>query len=52
MQRVVGLADPRIDTTHVGIDDLTLLGVLRPDPCDDLPNFFVLREPPPWTGER
>ena len=48
---VVGLADQGIEASDVTVLDLTLLGVLLPDPTDDLPNFFVLREPPPWSGE-
>jgi hypothetical protein len=30
--------------------DLTLPGILRPS-SDDLPDFIVIREPPPWVGE-
>jgi transcriptional regulator with XRE-family HTH domain len=51
MHLVVGLADPRVDMADLCMHDLTVLGVLRPDRLDDLPNFFVLREPPPWAGE-
>jgi len=44
-----GLADPELDVADLCMHDLTLLGVLRPA-SDDLPDFFVIREPPPWTG--
>jgi transcriptional regulator with XRE-family HTH domain len=46
---VVGLADPERDVADLCMHDLTLLGILRPA-SDDLPDFFVIREPPPWTG--
>lgn len=50
MHLVVGLADPALDVADLCMHDLTLLGVLRPA-SDDLPDFFVIREPPPWVGD-
>ena len=47
---MVGLADPELDVADLCMHDLTLLGILRPS-SDDLPDFFVIREPPPWVGE-
>jgi hypothetical protein len=32
------------------LEDLALVGLLVPDPLDGLPNFRVIREPPPWAG--
>jgi transcriptional regulator with XRE-family HTH domain len=49
MHLVVGLADPELDVADLCMHDLSLLGILRPAP-DNLPDFFVIREPPPWTG--
>ena len=46
MHLVVGLADPELDVADLCMHDLTLLGILRPS-SDDLPDFFVIREPPP-----
>jgi transcriptional regulator with XRE-family HTH domain len=51
MHLVVGLADPDLDLDDPCMHDLTLLGVLKPSRADHLPDFFVLREPPPWVGE-
>lgn len=51
MHLVVGIADPSLDAADLCLHDLTLLGVLRPNIADDLPDFFVIREPPPWAGE-
>lgn len=50
MHLIVGLADPKLDVADLCMHDLTLLGILRPS-SDDLPDFFVIREPPPWIGE-
>ena len=50
MHLVVGLADPELDVADLCMHDLTLLGIVRPS-SDDLPDFFVIREPPPWVGE-
>jgi transcriptional regulator with XRE-family HTH domain len=50
MHLIVGLADPELDVADLSMHDLTLLGILRPS-SDDLPDFFVIREPPPWVGE-
>ena len=50
MHLVVGLADPELDVSDLCMHDLTLLGILRPS-SDDLPDFFVIREPPPWIGD-
>jgi transcriptional regulator with XRE-family HTH domain len=50
MHLVVGLADPELDVADLCMHDLTLLGILRPA-SDDLPDLFVIREPPPWVGE-
>lgn len=50
MHLVVGLADPKLDVADLCMHDLSLLGILRPA-ADDLPDFFVIREPPPWVGE-
>ena len=50
MHLVVGLADPELDVADLCMHDLTLLGILRPS-SDELPDFFVIREPPPWVGE-
>ena len=47
---VVGLADPKLDVADVCMHDLTLLGILPPS-SDELPDFFVIREPSPWVGE-
>lgn len=41
---------PDLDVADLCMHDLTLLGILRPS-SDDLPDFFVIREPPPWVGE-
>ena len=49
MHLVVGLADPELDVADLCLHDLSLLGILRPA-SDNLPDFFVIREPPPWTG--
>jgi hypothetical protein len=50
MHLVVSLADPRLDVADLFMHDLTLLGVLRPT-SDELPDLFVIREPPPWIGQ-
>jgi transcriptional regulator with XRE-family HTH domain len=50
MHLVVGLADPALDVADLCMHDLTLLGILRPS-SDELPDFFVIRELPPWVGE-
>jgi transcriptional regulator with XRE-family HTH domain len=50
---VLGLASPDIagvDPAVLTLEDLALVGLLVPDPLDGLPNFRVLREPPPWAG--
>jgi transcriptional regulator with XRE-family HTH domain len=50
---VMGLASPDVATiepTAVTLEDLALVGLLVPDPLDGLPNFRVIREPPPWAG--
>ena len=50
---VIGLASPdvaTIDPAVVSLEDLALVGILVPDPLDGLPNFRVIREPPPWAG--
>jgi hypothetical protein len=50
---VIGLASPdvaTIDPAVVTLEDLALVGLLVPDPLDGLPNFRVIREPPPWAG--
>ena len=39
-----------IDPAVVTLEDLALVGLLVPDPLDGLPNFRVIREPPPWAG--
>ncbi len=50
MHLVIGLADPKLDVADLCMHDLSLLGILRPS-ADDLPDFFVIREPPSWIGE-
>jgi hypothetical protein len=50
MHLIVGLADPELDVADLCMHDLMPLGILRPS-SDDLPDFFVIREPPPWVGE-
>jgi transcriptional regulator with XRE-family HTH domain len=47
---VVGLADPELDVADLCMHDPTLPGILRPS-SDDLPVFFVIREPPPSIGD-
>jgi transcriptional regulator with XRE-family HTH domain len=50
---VLGFASPEIaaaDPATLVLEDLALVGLLVPDPMDDLPNFRVIREPPPWAG--
>jgi len=50
---VIGLASPdvaAIEPAAVTLEDLALVGLLVPDPLDGLPNFRVIREPPPWAG--
>jgi transcriptional regulator with XRE-family HTH domain len=50
---VLGLASPdiaEVEPDALAIDDLALVGLLVPDPMDGLPNFRVIREPPPWAG--
>ena len=50
---VLGLASPDIagvEPERLQIDDLALVGMIVPDPMDGLPNFRVIREPPPWAG--
>jgi hypothetical protein len=50
---VIGLAShdvATIDPAVVKLEDLALVGLLVPDPLDGLPNFRVIREPPPWAG--
>jgi len=50
---VIGLASPdvaNIEPALVTVEDLALIGLLIPDPLDGLPNFRVIREPPPWAG--
>lgn len=50
---VMGLASPdvaAIEPAVLTLEDLTLVGLLVPDPLDGLPNFRVIREPPPWAG--
>jgi len=50
---VIGLASPdvaNIEPDLVTLEDLALVGLLIPDPLDGLPNFRVIREPPPWAG--
>ncbi len=39
-----------IEPTVLTLEDLALVGLLVPDPLDGLPNFRVIREPPPWAG--
>lgn len=51
MHLVVGLADPDLDVADLCMHDLTLLGVLQPNRSDHLPDFLVIREPPPWAGD-
>ena len=49
---VIGLASPdvaAIEPTVITLEDLALVGLLVPDPLDGLPNFRVIREPPPWA---
>jgi len=50
MHLFVGLADPELDVADLCMHDLTLLGILRSS-SGELPDFFVIGEPPPWVGE-
>jgi transcriptional regulator with XRE-family HTH domain len=50
MHLVVGLADPELGVADLCMHDRTLLGILRLS-SDDLPDFFVIREPRPWIGD-
>jgi len=50
---VLGLASPDIvgvDPAVLTLEDLALVGLLVPGPLDRLPDFRVIREPPPWAG--
>lgn len=50
---VLGLASPDLaeaDPALLEIEDFALVGLVLPDPLDGLPNFRVIREPPPWAG--
>jgi hypothetical protein len=37
--------------TDLCMHHLAVLGALRPHRFDDLADFIVLREPPPWAGD-